>query len=55
MFDTTTLSNWLRMTFVLSNRISPSEIDIMPYMEFKVFIMMYENWLEESKKSKNNA
>lgn len=54
MFDGVSLTNWHRTVFALSNRLTPADIDAMPYMDFKIFTMLFKNWVEESTKKGSN-
>lgn len=44
------LTDLYKTEFVMSEKLSPSEICNMPYLDFKVMIMLYNSWLEERRK-----
>lgn len=52
MYGNDELMSWYRTVFALSQRIQPSEIDEMPYVEFKIFVTLYNNWIEEIKRAR---
>lgn len=48
MFDDTSLTGWHRTVFALSNRLAPTEIYAMPYMDIKVYTMLFKSWIDEN-------
>jgi hypothetical protein len=51
MVSSESLMEFYKTVFVLSDRLQPSEIDNMTMIDLKIFIMLYNSWVEE----KNNG
>ena len=50
IFSAEGLTDLYKTEFVMTDKVSPSEISNMPYLDFKVMIMLYNHWLEEKNK-----
>lgn len=50
MFDNGGLIEWYSTVFEVRNCLTPSEIENMPYIEFKVYLMMLNKYIEEKNK-----
>ncbi len=50
IFSVEGLTDLYKTEFVMSDKFSPSEICDLPYLDFKVMIMLYNSWLEERRK-----
>lgn len=52
MFGANELNEWHRRVFLLSNKygLAPSEIDDMPYFDFKMYLILFNMWREETSK-----
>lgn len=50
MFDNDGLMNYHKTVFMMSGRLSPSEIEMMVYVDFKIYLILYNAWIEEKNK-----
>lgn len=50
IFSVECLTDLYKTEFVMSDKFGPSEICDLPYLDFKVMIMLYNSWLEERRK-----
>lgn len=46
MFDSAALLEWYKNLFILSNRLQPSEIENMTFMDLKIYIMLFNDWVK---------
>lgn len=51
MFDNRRLMEWAQQVFVMSHKynLAPSEIDMMPYFEYKLYLTLFNIWKDEKK------
>nr|DAM80270.1 MAG TPA: hypothetical protein [Caudoviricetes sp.] len=51
IFDMNGLTEWHKRVFLLSHKygLPPSEIDAMPYLELKMYLIMFAAWKDETK------
>ncbi len=55
IFSVEGLTSFYKTEFVMSDKFGPSDIASMPYLDFKVMIMLYNSWLEEKRNGSTHS
>ena len=55
IFSVEGLTSFYKTEFVMSDKFGSSDIASMPYLDFKVMIMLYNSWLEEKRNGSTHS